>query len=127
MFRNSTIRQQKFSPLVFNLAFCDLISSVYFFICGGMAISASFGYDNNLQMTNLTCFYVYIPVVLSSNAGSFMILLLSVDRLMSVCWPFIYKSLSCVYIYGFIFVSWLYGLLNFVLGESIFCLLTYFF
>jgi len=117
--RTPSIRKQRFSPLVFNLALCDLISSFYFFVYGTMAILGSVVHKRFLLMPNSTCFHINIPAVFSFNAGCFMIFVLGIDRLMSVCCPFFYKSLNSVYIYGCIWLSWMYGLINFALGKKI--------
>lgn len=117
LYRGHSIQKQRFSSLVLHLAACYLICSLYFFVYGIFSMLTSIGQGKIVQMSNLTCFYLYIPVVLSANIGHCIVLAMSVDQLISVCWPFFYISLSNTYIKYFMIISWTIGLINLVLGE----------
>lgn len=118
-FRTPSIRQQRFSSLVLYRAIHDLICSIYFFVFGVVSILSSIGTDGFTNMSNLTCFYLYMPVVLSANTGHFTNLVMSIDTFISVKFPFFYMSINDTYITGFICCSWLFGMVNLCFGKNV--------
>lgn len=116
MWKVEEFRKHKCNILICNLAVADLFSSLHFVVVGCLAVLGSLVDTKFLIMTNKQCFYICTSAILSFNAGSFMIMSVGVDRMVATACPIFYKVLPKYYTAFVILVSWMFGLVNFLLA-----------